>query len=298
MSHGQAGKRDQTEPEGGIARPRFIDREVETRRLRDAILSRQSLMICGPAGIGKTALVSRVLADLPPRLATHCLYLGSIKDLPDLLRQLVRRLYTARDASLRRQLVAEGVSATTFDVWVKAQSSSRLRGALYRAVGAGDYKLFFDHLPPLTRAVANVIKELFWMRKTPVYLLPLAYSEQSFLHASRFFYWGDRERLLLGPLPNSAARELLESCIQQVGLPRFDLQGFREEVLELSGRVPGAITAMCALAADPRYQFGNRIKTKTIYLDYLMKGHDSIRSGRAVAPCAKPKAVPSIRRFV
>jgi AAA ATPase domain len=274
MSHRQAGKRDQTEPKSGIGGPRFIDREVETRRLRDAILSGRSLMICGPAGIGKTALVSRVLADLPPQLATPCLYLGSVRDLPDLLRQLIRQLYRARDLSLRRQLHAERVSAATFDVWLKAQSSSRLRGALYRAVEAGDYRLFFDHLPPLTHAVANVIKELFWMRKTPVYLLPLANSEQAFLHVSRFFYWGDRERLLLGPLPSSAAQELLESCIQQAGLSQFDLEGFREEVLKLSGRVPGAIATMCALAADPSYQFGNRIKTKTVYLDYLMKGHN------------------------
>jgi len=287
MSHGQARERDQTEPKSGIARPPFIDREAETRRLRDAILSRQSLMICGPAGIGKTALVSRVLADLPPRLASHCLYLWSIKDLPDLLRQLIRQLYSARDLSLRRQLHAEGVSAATFDVWLKAQPSGRLKGPLYRAVEDGDYKLFFDHVPRLSHVVASVIKELCWMRKTPVYLLPLADSEQALLRASRVFYWGDRERLRLGPLPSSAARELLESCIQQAGLSRFELQGFRQEVLKLSDRVPGAITRMCTLAADPCYQFGSRIKTKTIYLDYLLMGHDSIHSGRPVTPCPK-----------
>ena len=104
MSHAHTAKRDQTEPKSGIARPRFVDREAETRRLRDAILNRESLMICGPAGIGKTALFSRVLADFPPRLATRCLYLWSITDLQDLLRQLIRPLYSVRDLRLRRQL--------------------------------------------------------------------------------------------------------------------------------------------------------------------------------------------------
>ncbi len=65
---------------------------TETRRLRGAILNRESLMMCGPAVIGKTALVSQVPADLPLSLATRCLFLWSIKDLQDLLRQLIRQL--------------------------------------------------------------------------------------------------------------------------------------------------------------------------------------------------------------
>jgi len=31
---------------------------------------------------------------------------------------------------------------------------------------------------------------------------------------------------------------------------------------------------MCTLAADPRYQYGLQIKTKSVYIDYLMRGHD------------------------
>jgi hypothetical protein len=40
----------------------------------------------------------------------------------------------------------------------------------------------------------------------------------------------------------------------------------------LSKRVPGAIVKMCALAADPQYQKGLRIKTKSVYIEYLMSG--------------------------
>lgn len=31
---------------------------------------------------------------------------------------------------------------------------------------------------------------------------------------------------------------------------------------------------MCALAAEPRYQDGPRVKTNLVYVDYLMGGHD------------------------
>ena len=136
------------------------------------------------------------------------------------------------------------------------------------------FRSFLDHLPPLTHAVAKVIKELFWMRKTPVYLLFRDEMAQHLDQFYKFFYWGDRERLALQPLPAKAAAKLLESCIERHGLSRLDLADFREKALELSQRVPGAIVRMCSLAAGPYYQYGMRIKTKSVYIDYLMSGHD------------------------
>jgi hypothetical protein len=266
----------QIQPAGAIAPglPLFVDRESESRRLDEAIRKRTSLMICGPAGIGKTALVSTVIRRLPPDLAARCLHLRGVKDFQDLLRQMVQALYDLKDPNLRQQLHAEGISVLTFDAWLKALSSSRLRGTLYHTVERGDYRVFLDHLPPLTRAVAKVIKELFWMRKTPVYLLIRDELQQHLYRFYNFFYWGDRERLALQPLPAQAAAELLESCIERFGLSRLDLTDFREEALELSKRVPGAIVKMCTLAADPRYQYESRVKIKSVYIDYLLNGHD------------------------
>ena len=252
----------------------FVDRKREASRLENAILKRQSLMICGPAGIGKTALVSKVIASLPAALAGRCLEIRGTKDLRDLLRELIRRLYETEDANLRRQLRSERVSALSFPAWLKRRSTSHLKGTLYRTLEHGDYRVFLDHFPPMSKAVAKFVKELFWMRNTPVYLLVRGEVEQHLSALHTFFYWGDRERLALQPLPAQAAAELLETCIEWFGLSRLHLADFREEALERSKRVPGAIVKMCALAADPRYQYGLRIKTKSVYIDYLMSGHD------------------------
>ena len=254
--------------------PVFVDRESEARRLDEAIRQRRSLAISGPVGIGKTALVRRLIHHLPPDLAARCLYLPRMKDLQDLLRQLVRGLYDLKDPNLRHQLHAEGISALTFDAWLKEQSRSHLKGTLYRTFEQGDYRVFLDHAPPLTLAVAKFIKELFWMRNTPVYLLIRDEVELHYCPFYSFFYWGDRERLALQALPAQAAVELLESCIERFGLSQFDLSDYRKEVLELSKQIPGGIVKMCALAADPRYQYESHIKTKSVYIDYLMSGHD------------------------
>jgi hypothetical protein len=266
----------QAQAAGDIERglPEFVDRECELSRLDQAIRKQASLVICGPAGVGKTALVRRVIPQLPSDLAGRCLYIPGMKDLQDLLRQLVRGLYHRKDLNLRRELHAEGISFATFEAWLKKQSSSHLKGTLYRTVEQGDYRVFLDHVPLLTHSVAKVIKELFWMRNTPVYLLVRDELEQHLQPFYRFFYWGDRERLAVPPLPTAAAEELLESCIERFKISRLDLTDFREEVLELSKRVPGAIVKMCTLAADPRYQYGLRIKMKSVYIDYLMNRHE------------------------
>jgi len=274
-------RRNDTREAGGVAITHdsrvptfFVDREYETRRLEEAVRGKQSLMICGPAGIGKTALALKVIRGLPKDFAARCLYLRGVKDLQDLLCQLIRALYVVKDPTLRQELHKEGVSVRTFEAWLKALSTSRLKGTLYRIVEQGDYRVFLDHLPPLTHATAKVMKELFWMRNTPVHIVVSDAVEHRIDQFSHFFYWGERERLALQPLPAGAALELVESCIERFGLARLDLSDFREEVLELSKQIPGAIVKMSMLAADPRYQYESRIKIKSVYIDYLMSGHN------------------------
>jgi hypothetical protein len=252
-----------------------VGRGSQKARLRQAIQNRQGLLIWGPAGIGKTALVMRVLEDHPVAAAGSIIYLSGVGGLRPLLCALLRRLYEIEDATLRRQLRNEGVAKATFSSWLQTHRASRLRGALYRSMEGGQYWVFLDHIPPLTLAVAKVVKELTRMRETPVYILARGLSEAEVGHVTDL-YWSDRQRLSLGPLPARAARDLLEWCIRRFGLARLDLNGFRQEILHLSGHNPGTLIHMCALAAEPRYQSGSQIKTKLIHIDTLVSGYNSL----------------------
>lgn len=250
----------------------FLDREAEARRLRAAIDKRESLLIYGPAGIGKTALVSKVLARLPEDRARRTFYLAGFEELQPFLRALLRRLHMAGDSTLLRQLDAEGIREANFNAWLRGQPTSRLKGCIYRATEKHAYWIFLDHVPPLTHAMAKVVKELVRMRGTPVYLLARGPSEREIGRVTDL-YWGDRERLALPPLPGAAARALLESCIQRLGLSHLDLRGFRDEILRASGRLPGAIKTICALAAQPQYHYGRKIKTSLLRIDFLMSNN-------------------------
>jgi hypothetical protein len=254
------------EPLGDIP---FVGREVEALRLRDAILKRQGLLISGPAGIGKTFLVLRVLSELPRATARNCLYLSNAEGVQPLLRCLLRELYDLEDVTLRRQLRVEGVRGDAFKGWLKRQSTSRLKGAVYRSIERGCYWVFIDHFPPLTHAEAKIVRELVWMRGTPVFLLARGVTEREAGHVGSV-YWGSNQQLSLSPLPEQAGRELLEFCIRKFDLGNLDLEDFREEVMRFSGLLPGAILKMCTLAAEPKYHYGSRIKTRLIHIDCLM----------------------------
>lgn len=256
----------------------FLGRERESRRIAEALRKKESLMIAGPADIGKTALVQNVIRSLPGDLRPKCLYLAGFKDIQNLLRNLINALYQANSPGLRQQLKAARVSDANFDVWLKALPCSKLKGIVYQAAETGNYRIIFDHIPRLTHARAKMIKELFWMRDTPVYLLIRNDRKSRIAQWVRFFYWTNRQCLTLGPLAEPAAGELLEACIKKFHLSSFDPEGFSNEVLALSGGVPGAIVKMCALAAEPRHQYGSRIKTKLVHIDYLMGGSSPGRS--------------------
>jgi len=225
------------------------------------------MLILGATGSGKTALVARTIAGLNDELRTRCLYLSAFKGLQDFLRRLVARLHEAKDSTLAGQLRSEGVRRGNFKNWLGAQPSSRLKGALYRSAENSEYWIFLDGVTALTVAEAKVVRELARMRETPVYLIARESVSPRTAGLQPDLYWNPASRLLLGALPQRAAHELLERAIREHGLERLDLHDFRAKVIHLSGRLPGAILQMCALAADPRYRFGNRIKTRLVYID-------------------------------
>lgn len=246
----------------------LLGRETEVALLRRACLERQSLLLVGPVGSGKTALARQVLAGLSGKRA---FYLSGPAGLRDLLRGLVTNLHAAGDATLRAQLRAERVGRQDFGRWLRVQSSSRLRGALYRAAKDAPCWIFLDHASRFTCAEAKVVRELVGMCGTSVHCLVRDEDEPAAV-LLRNLYWNPASHLRLGPLPEDAARELLERAIGERGLERFELAGFRQQLLRLSGRLPGAILDMTALAAQARYHAGKQIKTRLVYVDYRMAG--------------------------
>ena len=250
----------------------LLGRQAEYRRLDAAIHNRESLLIWGPADAGKTAFAKMVIDGLSKNEKRNCIYWTGAASVRQLVGELVRLLYSADDPLVRKKLQDDGFGEASLNRWLRGQTSGRLKVLLYTATRKGRYWFFLDHLSPATHSMARLMKEIVWRCKTPLYLLARGCS-----HAEIGFAWSifftPQYHISLGPLPESASHELLEQCIRRFGLASLDLEGFREDVLRLSGQLPGSIVKMCELAADPRYHYGDQVKIKLIHVDYLLRAN-------------------------
>ncbi|HTV60675.1 MAG TPA: ATP-binding protein [Verrucomicrobiae bacterium] len=254
----------------GESMERLIGREPELRRLRAAFRKRESLLLWGPADAGKSLLIQKALAQLPESERRKCICWSGPTGRRQLIAHLVTSLYLAGDPFVRGKVRADRFSDANLARWISEQSAMRLRGILISAAQGAEYLFFLDHLGPVSHTVAQFLKEVMYRAKTPVYLAGHGYTQAEIGYAWSL-YWTDEYRIPVGPLSDARARELLEFCIRDSGLESLDLSGFREELLRLSGHLPGAIVKMCAMAADPRYHFGDRVKLKLVHVDYLMR---------------------------
>lgn len=250
----------------------LIGRDAESSQLRAVIRERQSQLVWGPPHSGKTFLLASVLDELTPSDRQRCIGWSGPASRRNLVERLVRGLFLAGDPFVRKKVRADRCDERTLNRWIGEQSAVRLRGILFTAAEQGDYRFFLDHLPPASHAFADLLKEIMYRTKTPVYLTGHGYSQAEIGYAWSL-YWTDEYRLYLGPLSEVSARELLERCIERFALSSLDLRDFREGILHLSGHLAGAIVKMCELAVNPRYHYGDKVKLKLVHVDYLLQSN-------------------------
>jgi len=118
----------------------LVGRREELRALRVAIQKRESRLVWGSMDAGKTALVRRVISDLPDAEREKCVYWAGVASGRQLLSYLVGQLYEKGDSYVRRKVHADGANDASLHRWLNKQSSLRLRGILFTASAAGDYR--------------------------------------------------------------------------------------------------------------------------------------------------------------
>lgn len=248
----------------------FIGRAEELKKLLEAIRKRESLLVWGPPDSGKTTLLAKVTEDLTDSERLSCISWSGSASRKQVLSHFVGRLFETGNHVVRSKV---GASAA-LSQWLRKQTSLRLRGILFTALKEGRYYFFLDHFSPSATGIYLLMKEIMYRCQTPIYLTVRDYSRKEIGNAWSL-YWTDRLRLHLGPLRDSNARELLELCIRNLRLDSLNLADFREEILQLSGHLPGSIVKMCTLAANSKYHYGARVKTKLVHIDYLMRASSS-----------------------
>jgi len=251
---------------------RLIGRREELRQLRAAIQKRESRLVWGAADSGKTALIESVIAELTEEERRTCILWTGAPSIKRLLWHFVGRIYETGNAFVQKKVREDRSQEPSINRWLGKQSSLRLRGILLTALARAECRIFLDDIPPATRNLARLMKQIMYRSSTPVYLAARGCSPTAVGDAWSL-YWHEGLRLFVGPLAERDARDLLEACIRKFSLVSLDLEQFRRDVLDRSGYLPGPIVKMCELAADSRYRYGNQVKINLVYLDYRMRSN-------------------------
>jgi len=263
----------------------LIGRRQELTRLREAILARQSLLVFGMAGMGKTALLAEALSGLPPDIRRMCLVCTAHENPRAIWRQLIRSLAEVDDPEVMLRVKLEGRGTISLERWVRKQSSLRLRGILRRAMHRGTYWVFLDTTAPLPDGVYSLLQDWVWSRRTPVILLGRGATERDLGKIARLF-WHSGMLLELLPMPAPDQKVVLEHSIGRLNLSAMADDEFRDFILKRAAGLPGAVVRLCELASQSVYQWGGHIKLHTLAVDFLMQWADEPRCLRQGNPNA------------
>jgi hypothetical protein len=221
-------------------------RRQELAALAAALKVRQSRLITGPAGIGKTRLLEEALAQAgePVALVSRPAALHGL--LASLAGQIGCR--SSRFADLRR--------ATTI----------HLKPLVLNALGADPRPVVLDGMEDVEPRMYRFLQELSYVPRTC--LVAAVRSRGGMGYLGRLF-WNPDDEVALQPLTRAESLSLFEQASQACGLGAFDVDGFRHKALDAARGNPGRILGLCRMAARPEYRRGRYIKFAPLRIDYL-----------------------------
>lgn len=234
----------------------LFGREKEMEVLRQRLGKRRSFFLHGPAGVGKTALLTSLLPEFPT-----VLYCAESASKLSVFRALgVALLATGSPAAARALKSAENI---------KAKSAIAIKGVVLDLLRCGQYSVVLDHLCQPSAAFASEIREVAnWGSTAVIGVARSPHMEDvGFL---RSLFADRRERVELKNFELESAASFARWVIAGTGLCAGNLEDFLERVLELSQGNPGAIISMVRMAREPKYRSKDCIKITPLYVDFRL----------------------------
>jgi hypothetical protein len=243
------------DPQRTVVRPTIFHRAEETEQLRQRLARRRSFLFHGPAGVGKTLLLSLVLQEFP-----DILYCAQNPTPQTLYRNLAELLLAARHPVFA-DACPSGLSS------LRTKTALATKGLMREALRNSKYLVVLDHLTRPSQVLAAGIRELMLDCSIPV----VAVSRSAHMEDVGFVLplFPDRtEKFCIRNFDSETARLFAVAFAETYGLAANNLTQFLDKVVEYSDGNPDAMLRMIWLAKDSKYSHENRIKISPLYIDY------------------------------
>ena len=240
----------------------LIGRSNELERLTGALRRREPLLIVGPGGSGKTALIRAAMDNRAS--SGDIVYVRFSANLHHLLVDLARCLLRTGHKSFRK--IARLSEET--EKWLSHQTSIHLKGLIWTALEAEPRIIILDGIDGASFPMYRFLQRLYFAPGMAVFA---ASKDLRALGALGRLFWDPRRELQLGPLHNVEAERLFNLAVDEFGLGHLNVEEFKGNVLESAHGNPGQIIEMCRLASNPMYVSGKHIKFALLRIDAVMR---------------------------
>jgi hypothetical protein len=237
---------------GGSA---LFGREEELGQLRKRFSARRSFLFHGPAGVGKTLLLSLAFPE-----STDVLYSPQNPTPQALYRHLAESLLELQHPVLSKACPS-GIAS------LHAKTAIGVKGLVREALHNSKYLVVVDHLVRPSQALAASIREFMLNWSVPV----VAVSRSVHMEDAGFVLplFPDRaEKFALRNFDPELSRVFAAGFAKTAGLTAENLDQFLNRVVEYSGGNPGAMLQMIGMATAPKYSHNDQIKIAPLYIDY------------------------------
>ncbi len=246
-----------TRENDGSGTPKAFARGSELQMLRERLAKRQSFLLHGPAGAGKTLLLSVVCPEF-------CFVLYSPRNPAplELYRNLATALLAAGDRAMTKMFPGGAAQ-------VQTKSATAMKGIVRDVLQDSKYVLVLDHLLRPSHSLAASVRELKVTGSVPV----LAVARSNHMEDAGFvapLFADRRENLALRNFDRETATQFAQWCAAGEELAATNREAFLEKIVEYSEGNPGAMLEMIRMAKAAKYAHDGSIKISPLYIDYRL----------------------------
>jgi hypothetical protein len=223
----------------------LIGRESESRLLHELIRQRKNILIAGPEGVGKSAIVDHVLTG------------GAVKNI----------LYSKSSATLKETLanIAEFALGSKN---LHQKNILSLKKICYELLEASPDYAVLDHMAwvePKFYGFLSYLKE----QKIAFIIVTRSLDKKDIGHLWMGLY--DFDKVEIKNLDQTGTNQLIDYCAQSFDLKLHEATHFKNEVFTISKGNPKIIKELCRLAREEKYRARGYVDVKLMDLDRRIK---------------------------